>query len=84
MDKEIEFKKYTKIGAGYHWKQISNHLYEYNAYVDARYKKVVGLCKKYMDPAKDIPAKELMYWTWAVATGYFLIFCIKKVIRFMG
>ena len=39
---EIKFDKYQKRGA-YHWQQISQNLFKYNAYVAARYFQVVKL-----------------------------------------
>jgi 2-polyprenyl-3-methyl-5-hydroxy-6-metoxy-1,4-benzoquinol methylase len=41
--KEVEFEKYEKRGAGYHWEQNSLHPLKMNAFAKARYKKCLDL-----------------------------------------
>lgn len=43
--KKITFNKYQKRGA-YHWQQISNNVFTFNAYVQARYQQVLNLVPK--------------------------------------
>ena len=43
--KEIEFTKYETRGAGYHWEQNSVHPFKMNAFVKARYRKIMQLLK---------------------------------------
>lgn len=38
---EIKFDKYQKRGANYHWQQVKNNLFSFNAYVFARYQQVL-------------------------------------------
>lgn len=46
MPKEIIFKKYQIRASSYHWQQISRSIFNFNAYVAARYQQVVSRIPK--------------------------------------
>lgn len=43
MSKKIIFNKYQKRADNYHWQQISRNLFQFNAFVAARYQQVINL-----------------------------------------
>ena len=59
MAKEIEFTKYVTRGAGYHWEQNSRHLFKMNAFVKARYQKIMQLLKKKNDSFAGVKIIDL-------------------------
>jgi len=46
MKKEIKFNKYQQRSTSYHWQQISRSIFNFNAFVQARYQQVVDLIPK--------------------------------------
>jgi len=50
MKKEIQFEKYKKRGANYHYRQIDKwNFHEFNSFVQARYEKHIQLISKYFN-----------------------------------